>query len=660
MMNIFNAIAPAEIAFIYCYSGKKTILQVSKTKTENTPKIMSKISVRSGKGEITVKKSSQLVGVKTTGKEDIKDKSFVKDEMIPSLGGFNIVTLEHDQQSVDDKLDEVRQREDVAVGTHVYYAEGSNKPMVPTGEIFIVFEDGVAEEEQTVVLEEFALKLEERRDDATIVVSVTDQSPNPLKVASALQKISLIKLAEPDLDMPLDEYFSEPRDELVPHEWHLENSGFVVDVNFRLRKGADAKVIDAWRRLGSTGATGINVAIIDNGFDLSHPDLKDKVVKPYNVWDRNNRIPQGNPQYTHGTPCASVAVASSNNQGIVGAAPNARFMPVHGTSFSVRDTEEMFNYCINNGADVISCSWGTTDSNFTLSPLKEQVMAKAAREGRNGKGCVICFAAGNEDLNYLNFYATHPDVIAVGASTSQDTHASYSNRGRELSVVAPSNGDWPIIAARASWDQGLSWESGDFKYWRDGRSRGANYKHFGGTSSSTPLVAGICALILSANPDLTAKEVKDILQKTADKIGSPAEYVNGHSVKYGYGRVNADKAVAEALRRADKPAPVIEVAEQVSGGQGLFRFDVKRQNPSGWGVQIGAFYDYGNVLIQTEKLQRVFGQPVIVNINELNGKTVYKVVVGHTSDRAGVNDLLKSIQSGGYPGAFPRNLADLG
>lgn len=620
---------------------------------------MSKITVRSGKGEIVVKKSAQLVGLKTTEKEDVKDKDFVKSEVMPNLGGFNIVTLEHQQESVDEKLDEVRRMDDVEVGTHVYYAEGSDKPMVPTGEIFLIFEDGVAPEEQNVVLEEFALALVERRDEATIVVKVTPNSPNPLKVASALQKISLIKLAEPDLDMPLDEYFSEPRDELVPHEWHLENNGFVVDVNFRLRKGADAKVIDAWRRLGNVGSSNVTIAVIDNGFDLSHPDLKDKVVKPYNVWDRNRNVPQGNPQYTHGTPCASVAVASTNNRGIVGAAPNARFMPVHGTSFSVRDTEEMFNYCINNGADVISCSWGTTDSNFTLSPIKEQVIAKAAREGRNGKGCVICFAAGNEDLNYLNFYAMHPDVIAVGASTSQDTHANYSNRGRELDVVAPSNGDWPIIAARASWDQGLTWETGDFKFWRDGRSRGSQYKHFGGTSSSTPLVAGICALILSANPDLTAKEVKEILQKTADKIGTPAEYVNGHSVKYGYGRVNADKAVAEALRRAEKPAPVVEVADSVSGGQGLFKFDVTRQGASGWGVQIGAFYDYGNVLIQAEKLQRQFGQPVIVNINELGGKTVYKVVVGHFSDRAGVNNLLRQVQQGGYPGAFPRNLADL-
>lgn len=620
---------------------------------------MSKITVRSGKGEITVKKSAQFVGLKTKDQDDIKEKSFVKDEVIPSLGGFKVVTLEQEGETVDQKLDEVRSREDVEVGTHVYYAEGSDKPMIPTGEVFIVFEDGVAKEEQQIVLEEFSLELVERRDASTIVVKVTANSPNPLKVAAALQKISLVKFAEPDLDMPLTEYFTGPSDELIPHEWHLENNGYVVDVNFRLRKGADAKVVDAWRRLGNTGSSKVTVAVIDNGFDLNHPDLKGKVVKPYNVWNRNSNVPQGNPQYTHGTPCASVAIASSNGQGIVGAAPSARFMPVHGTSFSVRDTEEMFNYCIKNGADVISCSWGTTDSNFTLSPIKEQVIAKAAREGRNGKGCVICFAAGNEDLNYLNYYAAHPDVIAVGASTSQDTHANYSNRGSQLSVVAPSNGDWPIIAARASWDQGLSWESGNFKFWRDGRSRGANYKHFGGTSSSTPLVAGICALMLSANPDLTAKEVKEILQSTADKIGNSYEYSNGRSDKYGYGRVNADKAVAEALRRAEKPVVVPVVAEKVSSGQGLFRFDVQKQEAAGYGVQIGAFYDYGNVLIQTEKLQRVFGQPVIVNINELNGKTVYKVVVGHSASRSGINTLLKQVQQGGYPGAFPRNLADL-
>ncbi|MBK6901386.1 MAG: S8 family serine peptidase [Saprospirales bacterium] len=78
---------------------------------------------------------------------------------------------------------------------------------------------------------------------------------------------------------------------------------------------------------------------------------------------------------------------------------------------------------------------------------------------------------------------------------------------------------------------------------------GDRYMHFGGTSGATPIVAGICALMLSVNPDLTSREVKQILKDTADKVGSPSEYVNGHSLRFGYGRVNADRAVAEAIRR---------------------------------------------------------------------------------------------------------------
>ncbi|MBL7791164.1 MAG: S8 family serine peptidase [Saprospiraceae bacterium] len=621
---------------------------------------MSKLTIQSGKGEITLRKSQSLVGLKTTETREADEQAdYTEKEVLKNLGGFNIVKLNTEGTTVDDKLDEVRNREEVEVGTHVYYAEGSNRPLVATGEIYIVFAAGVSEDEQRIVLQEYSLQLVERRAADRVIARVTPASPNPFKVAMALKQVSLVKVAEPDIDTPLTEYeFVAPSDDLLGHEWHLLNNGFVADTNYRLKKGADAKVVDAWKRLGNMGSSSITIAVIDNGFDTTHPDLRQKVVKPYDLWSQSTELPQGDSRFTHGTPCASVALAASNGAGIVGSSPNSRFMPLNGTSFSDRATEQMFDYCIKNGADVISCSWGTTDPTFRLNTLKEEAIARAARQGRNGKGCVIVFAAGNEDLEYLNYYAAHPDVIAVSASTSQDQHASYANRGREVWVCAPSNGDWPILAARAWWDEGLSGESGNYKFWRDGRSRGQYYKHFGGTSSATPLVAGICALILSANPDLKASEVKEILQKTADKIGDPSEYTNGHSLRFGYGRINADKAVAEALRRKEGAAPVVEISQTVSAGKGLFRFDVKRQNPQGWGVQIGAFYDYGNVLIQAEKLQRQFGEAVIVNINELNGKTVYKVVVGAFASQADALSLQKRMKDAGV-GGFAKNLAEL-
>jgi subtilisin family serine protease len=149
---------------------------------------------------------------------------------------------------------------------------------------------------------------------------------------------------------------------------------------------------------------------------------------------------------------------------------------------------------------------------------------------------VVLVAAGNEGYDRVNFLGTHPNLICVGASTSRDMQASYSNIGTHLSVVAP-GGPQPIIAANASWgdqrhDNYILHEAGF-----------TQYTYFEGTSAATPIAAGVCALILSANPNLTAAQVKEILQKSADKVGYPSEYTSGHSVRYGYGRVNALRAV---------------------------------------------------------------------------------------------------------------------
>ena len=617
---------------------------------------MSKLLIKSGKGILALKKSRALVGIRTKN-----NSTAVKKEILPSLGGFQVVTLNRHGKSVDNRLDELRNNKEVEVGTHVYYAEGSRRPIVPTGEIYITFQKGTDHEEQTIVLDEFKLRLVERRSPLQIVAAVTKHSLNPLKVARIMQRASLVKIAEPDIDTIVDEYaFSPPVDDLVAHEWHLKNEGKVVDSNWRIKKGADAKVVAAWNRLGDMGSTDVVLAVIDNGFDLNHPDLRGKSYKPWDLWTKTSKPLSGDTRFTHGTPCASIAIAESNGTGIVGVSPNAKFMPVSGTSFSLRATEDMFDYCMKNGADIISCSWGSTDPAFDLSPLKAAVITKAAQKGRNGKGCVILYAVGNDNLDYVSYYAAHPDVIAVGACTSKDEHATYSNRGREIDIVAPSNGDWPITAARASWDEGVSWEFGAFRFWRDGKSRGDLYKHFGGTSAATPLVAGICALMLSANPNLTAKEVKEILQQTADKIGYPSEYNNGHSLKYGYGRVNADKAVAEALRRKDGTSINIdtEVENNVAKGKGLFRFSVTRQASKGWGVQIGAFAEYGNVLIQAEKLEKLLGEAVIVNINELNGRTVYKIVVGAFDNISDARQLKRRMTNENING-FLRNLKDL-
>ncbi|MEZ4714694.1 MAG: S8 family serine peptidase [Caldilineaceae bacterium] len=203
---------------------------------------------------------------------------------------------------------------------------------------------------------------------------------------------------------------------------------------------------------------------------------------------------------------------------------------------------------------------------------------------------MICFAAGNynaplavkDELSQVtwldynagihrvtfgeihNGFAAHPDVIAVAASTSLNRHAAYSNWGPEISVCAPSNNFHPLFFGAFVPGQGI-WTTDNEAFGVDYQPGSRYTGRFGGTSSATPLVAGVAALVRSANPDLTAVDVRDILERTADKIIDNEPDVvtgvnrgvydaDGRCDWFGYGKVNAAAAVAEAKRMAELDA----------------------------------------------------------------------------------------------------------
>lgn len=124
-------------------------------------KYMSKFKVCSGKGEFIFKKSKVLVGLCIVEEKIIEDQFFVKKEVYQNLGGFKIVSLNVEGQNIDQKLDVVCICDEVVVGIYVYYVEGSDKFFVVIGELFIIFEEGVDEEEQGIVLEEYKLEFVE-------------------------------------------------------------------------------------------------------------------------------------------------------------------------------------------------------------------------------------------------------------------------------------------------------------------------------------------------------------------------------------------------------------------------------------------------------------------------------------------------------------------
>jgi len=220
-------------------------------------------------------------------------------------------------------------------------------------------------------------------------------------------------------------------------------------------------------------------------------------------------------------------------------------------------TAETFQRAVSEGAAVINNSWGPGFSRyFPLSTVERTELRHARLNGRDGKGTVIVFAAGNETANVgSDAYARASDVITVAASTNLDDWAYYSNYGAQVDVAAPSVGGataedtYGIVTTDVTLDDGYDMNdyTGDF----------------GGTSAASPITAGLAALVLSANPTLTADQVRLILTSTADKI--VADQVDwpsvvgedlltlwayddkGHSDGFGYGRINAAAAVTAAL-----------------------------------------------------------------------------------------------------------------
>ena len=535
---------------------------------------MDEFNLKHGRGIMNLKKSDDLIAIRPSSQANVAEvlahASADTSEVGTRLDQFDIVKVNDTPATMEATLNSLRDNYLVDAGSHVYHTPDDTAPIVPTGKITVRFTPTSSKEERERVLSEHNLEIVDSSEDVvdgstvrTYTLRTTPESQNPLKVVQKLQQSNdVVSLAEADLATPgALALFQIPVDTLLKEQWHLRNTGMQFGDSLGLRAGADARVVPAWQRAQSLGSPACIVAVIDDGFDLTHPDLggNSKVVAPWDfTTNTNNPAPQRfstDPRRGdyHGTACAGVAIGKANGVGITGAAPDCRFMPVRWTGTISNDTiKKQFEYVAAQGAWVVSCSWGVASKFYQPSTVMNEAIAKCARDGRSGLGCVIVFAAGNSNHdindptgNTLDGFAVHPDVIAVAACTSMDERSNYSNFGREISVCAPSNGARGVGIVTSD-------VSGTFL--SNGQDIPAGYDAsdytttFGGTSSATPLVAGICALILSVNPSLTSREVKQILESTTRRIGPETSYDDrGHSIFFGFGCVNADVAVKKAM-----------------------------------------------------------------------------------------------------------------
>lgn len=379
----------------------------------------------------------------------------------------------------------------------------------------------------------------------TYLMKVTkDAQLTAIDMSNKYYSGGMTNYAEPDFyctntlcDTTNDQYFW--------WQWAIRNLGNNVPANPpNVIADTDMDIDSAW--MVTQGDSTIKISIIDTGVDTNHVDLAGNMTHGLG-WNCADDNPWAH-DHGHGTSCAGIAAGVGNNTiGITGVAYKCKIIP-----FKAIAGISAYHYyaCAfirswQNGADVISNSWGQVGG---ASSLLYNAIADAARFGRNGKGCVILVASGNENTSPMRFPAIiHPDIIVVGGLTPCNKRKSPTDGcsgetwgasfGHNLDIVAPC----VKIYATTGGDGYTS--------------------SFNGTSSATPNAAGVCALLLSANPNLTRQEVEAYVYLTAEKVGpytydSVRTYGNWHQ-EMGYGRINGRLALNLMLTGIDKVAPVI-------------------------------------------------------------------------------------------------------
>jgi len=332
----------------------------------------------------------------------------------------------------------------------------------------------------------------------------------------SLMSTGIFISVEPDYIVPM----AIDAETVYNGHWHLPNM----------------KAAEAWSILPVDGMG--EVAVLDIACETGHEDLQG-ALSPLS-WNCVTDTADVNPisEYeNHGTSCTGViAAVCNNNIGTMSLGNNklkVQFLHIgydstSGGSFRTSDTivTRAVNKAIANPkCYAISMSWGGT-GNY---PVFVNALNTAKTVARNGKGIPIFASSGNQNnSNFTQNPAAYPSVMAVGASTSTNTRASFSNYGPKTFAAAPGVSLWTVDRTGAS------------GYGPD------SYKGFSGTSASCPAMAAVAAAVLVKNPDLTESQVKDILKNSCRKTGGYVYNADGWSSELGYGVVDMFAAVTQA------------------------------------------------------------------------------------------------------------------
>lgn len=358
-------------------------------------------------------------------------------------------------------------------------------------ELLLRFKPGVSERSKGKLLTSFGLEVvDEIPQIQTLIIRVPENAISQVK--TALSRNPMIDFVEENRQVPPAVI---PNDTYYGAQWHLTK----------------IEAPNAWDT--SLGDNNIIIAILDSGVDPNHPDLAARLLSGYNFYDNNHNTSD---VYGHGTKVAGVAAAITNNTlGVSAIAWQCSILPVR-----VTNTDGYTSYSLLAKGLIYAADNGAKSATISFRIYGGHALSGAAKYFMDKGGLVV--GAGGNTGSYYND-PDNPYIISVSATTSTDSLATFSTYGPYIDLAAPGRSIYTTI-------------------------KGGGYGSASGTSFSTPLTAGLIALMFSANPALTPTQAEQILKSTAVDLGEP-----GYDIYYGWGRINASKALREATGISPPP-----------------------------------------------------------------------------------------------------------
>jgi subtilisin-like proprotein convertase family protein/subtilisin family serine protease len=465
-----------------------------------------------------------------------------------------------DPAKLDQEMDKARA---VTTAHHAYYLAGSDDEFLITDRIFVRFRTPPSRETLDNFRARYALVQRDQYSDRDFLFQLTVHTGmNPVKLVTKLveEEKDLVENAEHDLNRRMNTYaLALPTDPMYASQWHLHRHASGPDFDPR----SSSRCEDAWRLLGSFGDSQVVVGLTDDGCKLDHADFsQDGKFTDWAYFNGSRLVRRGDPDAdpkamfqagsNHGTSCAGVIASDVDGEFTVGAAPGVRLLPVkwesQGRGLFISDSklQAALDFMADK-VDVVSNSWGAPRQNLWSTTVTDRIAELARTGGRRKKGILFIWSAGNEntplqhsaamDVPYTSGWSVDANgnrswvgvtkardfvnnlvgiagVLHVAAISSTARRSHYSNYGTGVLICAPSSNSHMYqrltVPGRA-----IITTTGDSALTTD---------KFGGTSSAAPLVAAVAALVISADPNLAAYQVADLLKRTASKDLDPAAY----------------------------------------------------------------------------------------------------------------------------------------